>query len=44
MRLPKIVTTMQDYSLQLFRADVFAGITVAMVALPLSLEIGRAHV
>ncbi|MBN9672810.1 SulP family inorganic anion transporter [Roseibium aggregatum] len=42
MRLPKIVTTMQAYSLQLFRADLFAGITVAMVALPLSLAIAIA--
>ena len=42
MRIPKIVTTMQDYSLQLFRADAVAGITVAMVALPLSLAIAIA--
>ncbi|WP_370200844.1 SulP family inorganic anion transporter [Roseibium sp.] len=42
MRLPKIVTTMQDYSLPLFRADLVAGITVAMVALPLSLAIAIA--
>ncbi len=42
MRVPKIVTTMQDYSLQLFRADAVAGITVAMVALPLSLAIAIA--
>ncbi|TYC51835.1 SulP family inorganic anion transporter [Rhodobacterales bacterium] len=42
MRIPKIVTTMQDYSLQLFRADIFAGVTVAMVAMPLSLAIAIA--
>lgn len=42
MRIPKIITTMQDYSLQLFRADAIAGITVAMVALPLSLAIAIA--
>jgi len=42
MRLPKIVTTLQDYSLPLFRADLVAGITVAMVALPLSLAIAIA--
>jgi SulP family sulfate permease len=42
MRLPKIVTTLQDYSLPLFWADFTAGITVAMVALPLSLAIAIA--
>ncbi len=42
MRLPKIVTTLQDYPLPLFRADLVAGITVAMVALPLSLAIAIA--
>jgi SulP family sulfate permease len=42
MRLPKIITTSQDYSLQLFRADLIAGVTVAMVALPLSLAIAIA--
>ena len=42
MRLPKIVTTLQEYSLPLFRADLVAGITVAMVALPLSLAIAIA--
>ncbi len=42
MRLPKIITTLQDYSLPLFRADLVAGITVAMVALPLSLAIAIA--
>jgi len=42
MRLPKIVTTLQDYSLRLFLADLAAGVTVAMVALPLSLAIAIA--
>lgn len=39
---PKLITTLQDYSLPLFRADLFAGITVAMVAMPLSLAIAIA--
>jgi SulP family sulfate permease len=39
---PKILTTLQAYDLPTFRADVFAGITVAMVALPLSLAIAIA--
>jgi SulP family sulfate permease len=39
---PKILTTMQDYSRALFLADLGAGITVAMVALPLSLAIAIA--
>ena len=42
MRRPKILTTMREYSWPLFRADVFAGLTVAMVALPLSLAIAIA--
>lgn len=42
MRQPKLITTMQDYSWSLFRADALAGITVAMVALPLSLAIAIA--
>ena len=40
--LPKIVTTMQTYTWALFRADVMAGATVAMVAIPLSLAIAIA--
>ena len=39
---PKILTTMKEYSWQTFAADLFAGITVAMVALPLSLAIAIA--
>lgn len=39
---PKIITTLQSYDGQTFRADVLAGITVAMVALPLSLAIAIA--
>lgn len=42
MRTPKILTTLQDYSWQLFVADLLAGVTVAMVALPLSLAIAIA--
>ncbi len=39
---PKILTTLPDYTSALFRADLVAGITVAMVALPLSLAIAIA--
>lgn len=42
MRQPKIFTTLQSYSWQLFVADLLAGATVAMVALPLSLAIAIA--
>lgn len=42
MRQPKILTTMQTYSRSLFIADLLAGLTVAMVALPLSLAIAIA--
>ncbi|MCB1364182.1 MAG: SulP family inorganic anion transporter [Rhodobacteraceae bacterium] len=42
MRHPKILTTIRTYDLALFRADLLAGITVAMVALPLSLAIAIA--
>ncbi|MDF1610283.1 SulP family inorganic anion transporter [Hoeflea sp. YIM 152468] len=42
MRQPKIFTTLQTYSWQLFVADLLAGATVAMVALPLSLAIAIA--
>ena len=51
---PKLLTMLQDYSAKLFLADAIAGVTVALVALPLSIaiaigsgappEIGRAHV
>ncbi|GGB55481.1 hypothetical protein GCM10011316_29440 [Roseibium aquae] len=39
---PKILTTLQTYDGPTFRADVLAGVTVAMVALPLSLAIAIA--
>lgn len=42
MRQPKIFTTIQSYNLSLFVADLLAGATVAMVALPLSLAISIA--
>ena len=42
MRLPKIITTMRSYTMQLFVSDLLAGTTVAMVALPLCLAIAIA--
>lgn len=39
---PKLLTTIQGYSAKLFAADALAGITVAMVALPLSIAIAIA--
>ena len=39
---PKLLTTIQDYSGKLFVADALAGVTVAMVALPLSIAIAIA--
>lgn len=39
---PKILTTMQEYSLRLFASDAVAGVTVALVALPLSIAIAIA--
>lgn len=42
MRQPKILTTMREYSWPLFSADLLAGATVAMVALPLCLAIAIA--
>ena len=42
MLTPKIVTMLKDYDAPTLRADVLAGITVAMVALPLSLAIAIA--
>ena len=36
---PKLLTTLQDYSARLFLADAIAGVTVALVALPLSIAI-----
>jgi len=39
---PKLLTTLRGYGAPQFRADALAGITVAMVALPLSLAIAIA--
>ncbi|ASM72238.1 MULTISPECIES: SulP family inorganic anion transporter [Roseobacteraceae] len=39
---PKILTTLASYDRQQFTADLIAGITVAMIALPLSLAIAIA--
>jgi len=39
---PKLLTTLRDYSTKLLIADVIAGVTVAMVALPLSIAIAIA--
>lgn len=39
---PKILTTMRDYSPALFLSDALAGLTVALVALPLSIAIAIA--
>ncbi len=42
MRYPKLLTTLKTYGRQIFLADVMAGLTVAMVAIPLSLAIAIA--
>lgn len=42
MRRPKILTTIQDYNWSLFKSDIVAGLTVAMVAMPLSIAIAIA--
>jgi SulP family sulfate permease len=39
---PKLFTTMRDYSLRAFFGDALAGVTVALVALPLSIAIAIA--
>lgn len=39
---PKLITTMRDYSWRLLSGDLLAGITVALVALPLSIAIAIA--
>ena len=39
---PKLLTTMKGFSWRLFPGDAFAGITVALVALPLSIAIAIA--
>ncbi len=42
MLRPKFFTTMKEYTRQLFMADLFAGITVGVVALPLAMAFGIA--
>ncbi len=42
MRQPKILTTIKTYDMNQFTVDLIAGMTVAMVALPLSLAIAIA--
>jgi SulP family sulfate permease len=39
---PKLLTTLRDYTPRLFVGDVFAGISVALVAIPLSIAIAIA--
>jgi SulP family sulfate permease len=39
---PKLLTTLKDYSWRLFIGDAIAGVTVALVALPLSIAIAIA--
>ncbi|MCB2072796.1 MAG: STAS domain-containing protein [Novosphingobium sp.] len=39
---PKLLTTLQTYSPEQFRGDVLAGLTVAIVALPLAMALGIA--
>ena len=39
---PKLLTTLRDYSPRLFAGDLFAGISVALVAIPLSIAIAIA--
>ena len=39
---PKLLTTLPTYSFEAFRSDLVAGVTVAMVAVPLSLAIAIA--
>lgn len=39
---PKLLTTLRDYSCRMFLGDSFAGVTVALVALPLSIAIAIA--
>jgi SulP family sulfate permease len=39
---PKLLTTLPSYSARQFRADAIAGVTVAMVAIPLSIAIAIA--
>src|SRR3954470_18938033 len=39
---PKLLTTLKDYSLRLFVSDTLAGLTIALVAMPLSIAIAIA--
>src|SRR3954466_11957930 len=39
---PKLLTTLHDYSWRIFLSDSLAGVTVALVALPLSIAIAIA--
>ena len=39
---PKLLTTLQGYTGRLFVGDLFAGISVALVAIPLSIAIAIA--
>ena len=39
---PKLLTTLRDYNWRLFVGDALAGVTVALVALPLSIAIAIA--
>ena len=39
---PKLLTTMRDYTPRLFVRDLFAGLSVALVAIPLSIAIAIA--
>ncbi|HEY6072990.1 MAG TPA: SulP family inorganic anion transporter, partial [Anaerolineales bacterium] len=39
---PKLLTTLRDYSWRFFVGDALAGVTVALVALPLSIAIAIA--
>ena len=39
---PKLLTTLRSYTPRLFVADLFAGISVALVAIPLSIAIAIA--
>lgn len=39
---PKLLTTLPEYTIDLFKGDLVAGITVALVALPLSIAIAIA--
>src|SRR5438067_13112276 len=40
MGTPKLVQSLRDYTLQTFVADLIAGLTVGLVALPLAMAFG----